>query len=180
MMAVRIDGGEPRQVFPGPEGFGKYQVVKPRPSPDGTRIAFISNRGGGTGWQTWVADLATGRATRAGTGCEPGWFPDGRRIFHVQESGMKGGTGIVMRDLPDGDPTPLQDGDEPRGHEYFPVVTRDGRWLLWSACLPGQHTQLDFESNYQIFARELPGGEPVRLTFDGWNNRWAKRIPAGP
>lgn len=175
-MAVRIDGGEPREVFPGTRAFSGA-VVKPRPSPDGRRIAFISNRGG-RGWQAWIADLKTGEPRHLGAGCEPGWFPDGRRVYCIRERGMKGGTGVVMRDADrDAELRPLHDGDEPFGKEYFPCVTPDGRWLLWSACRPGQHSHTDAASNYQIFARELPGGEPVRLTFDGWNNRWPRRLP---
>ncbi len=181
VMAVSLDGGEPRQVFPGPRGFGG-QVVKPRMSPDSRQVAFISNRGGGRGWQVWLADLATGEARQLGAGCEPGWFPDGARIVQVQEGGMRERTGIVARPAAGGEAAMLQDDDAPRGHEYFPVVTPDGRWLLWGACPPGRHNHLEPESNYQLFARALPDGEPVRLTFDGWSNRWAKRLPpaAGP
>lgn len=179
VMAVSVDGGEPRQMFPGPKGFGGFYVVKPRMGPDGRRLVFISNRGGARGWQVWVADLVSGELTHLGAGCEPAWYPDGRRIAHIRESGMRQGTGIVARDLADPAAAPvLADNDAPLGHEYFPTVTRDGEWLLWGACRPGQHEHLAFESNYQLFAKRLPDGPPVRLTFDGWNNRWPKKLPA--
>ncbi len=178
VMAVRLDGGEPREVFPGPNRGWRHHVVKPRVSPDGRRVSFISNRGSMIGWNAWTADLGTGEATRIGSGCQPGWFPDGRRVVHIVERGMKASTGIVARDLPAGPAAVLQDDGDPLGHEYFPTVTSDGRWLLWGACRPGQHDHLSPKSNYQLFARALPDGAAVRLTFDGWNNRWPKRIPA--
>ncbi len=177
IMAVQVDGGEPRRVYPDAKEYGKHEIVKPRISIDGTHAAFISNRGGLVGWQIWTADLASGKAVHAGAGCEPGWFPDGRRIFHIRERGMKAGTGVVLRSLPDGDPETLQDGDSPRGHEYFPSLTPDGKWLFWSACPDGRHEHTDPASNYQLFARRMPDGKPVRLTFDEWSNRWARRLP---
>jgi hypothetical protein len=45
---------------------------------------------------------------------------------------------------------------------------------LWGACRPGEHGH--FDSNYQIFIRDLNGGVPVRITFDEFNNRWPKQI----
>lgn len=176
VMAASLAGGEPRQVFPGSQGFDG-QVVKPRISPDGKRVTFISDCGGRSGWQVWTANLETGEARHLGAGCEPGWFPDGARIVHVQEQGMKERTGIVTRSAAGGEASMLMDGDAPRGHEYFPVITPDGRWLLWGACPPGRHDHLGLDSNYQLFARALPDGAPVRLTFDGASCRWVKRLP---
>lgn len=177
VMAVRLDGGEPREVFPGPKGFGRYQVVKPRISPDGRRVAFISNRGGMIGWNAWSADLDTAEATRMGPGCQPGWFPGARRVVHIIERGARGGTGIVARDLPGGETAVLHDAATPFGREYFPSVTPDGRWLLWGAYGAGPHDHLDPTAPCRLFARELPDGQPVRLTSDIWNNRWPKRLP---
>lgn len=177
VMAVDPAGGNEREVFPGPKGFGKYEIVKPRVSADGRRVVFVSNRGGGKSWNTWWSELDGSRADRVGTGCEPGWFPDGRRVTWVREREMKERVGVCVRPIDGGDFAPLQDDDAPRGHEYFPTVTPDGRWLLWGSCRPGEHAHTDGASNYQLFARELPDGKPVRLTFDGFNNRWAKRLP---
>lgn len=178
VMSVPIEGGEPREIFPGSAGFQGGAVVKPRISPDGSQIAFISNRGGRRGWQVWIADLRTGNATHLGAGCEPMWHPDGRHLIYIREGGMKQGTGIATRPVQKGEPQVLLDRDAPFGHEYFPAVTADGRWLLWGACRPGEHDHLSYKSNYQIFLRRLPDGTPIRITFDGWNNRWPKRVPA--
>lgn len=177
VMRVSLEGGEPQEVFPGPRGFGGYAVVKPRVSPDGRRIVFISNRGSRRGWQVWLADLESGAVRHLGAGCEPAWHPDGRRVVFIREGGMMQGTGIAIRAVDDGEPTVLLDLDAPLGHEYFPAITADGQWLMWGACRPGQHDHLAYESNYQIFIRRLPDGPPVRVTFDGWNNRWPKRLP---
>jgi len=91
---------------------------------------------------------------------------------------MKQGTGIAIRRVEEGEAETLLDQDVPLGHEYFPTITPDGEWLLWGACRPGQHDHLSYDSNYQIFLRRLPDGPVVRVTFDGWNNRWPKRLPA--
>ncbi len=178
VMAVRLDGGDPRQVFPGPKGFGRYQVVKPRISPDGRRVAFISNRGGMIGWNAWTADLAgAAEAARIGPGCQPGWFPGGQRVVHIIERAARGGTGIVARDLPGGEAAVLHDDAAPFGREYFPSVTPDGRWLLWGAYGAGPHDHLDPTAPCRLFARRLPEGPVVSLVADRFNNRWPKRIP---
>jgi Tol biopolymer transport system component len=114
-----------------------------------------------------------------GPGCEPGWMPDGRVVW-VSEDGGRERTGIFVSDANTGKIETLQDDDAPRGHEYFPTVTAEGRRLFWSACRPGQHAHTDFGSNYQIFSRRLPDGKPVRITFDGFNNRWPKLLNAAP
>ena len=175
IMAIGADGQGERQIFPvGRAPFGG-ETVKPRVSADGRFVVFTSNRGEHGGYNTWYADLETGKPVRVSLGCEPGWFPDGKRIAWVRESGGRERTGIFQFELAGGRVAELQDADAPRGHEYFPVVSRDGRFLTWGACRPGEHDHTD--SNYQLFVRALPDGRPVRLTFDGFDNRWAKLVP---
>src|SRR3954453_2683418 len=70
--------GPPRQLTRGPVRDGN-----PRWSPDGRRIAFTSNRGGGAP-QIWLLPLAGGdplqlTAPHHGAGT-PVWSPDGTRI----------------------------------------------------------------------------------------------------
>lgn len=178
VMGVAPDGSGERQVFPGAKGFGKYEVVKPRVSADGRRVVFVSNRGSSKSWNTWWSEIDGSKSDRIGPGCEPGWFPDGLRATWVCETDMKERVGICMRPTQGGEAAALQDADAPRGHEYFPTVTSDGRFLMWGACRPGEHTHTDPTSNYQLFGRALPDGKPVRLTFDEFNNRWPKRLPA--
>ncbi len=176
VMAVGLDGAGEREVFPAKSAWpGSVQIVKPRISADGGRVAFVSNRGQRGGWNTWIADLKTGESWHAAKGCEPGWTPDGRLTWVNEGDDTRERTGIFLYDPAAGKSVELQDADAPRGHEYFPTVTPDGAWLLWGACGPGEHEHVS--SNYQLFARRLSGGAPVRLTFDGFDNRWPKRLP---
>jgi Tol biopolymer transport system component len=176
VMAIGLGGGREREVFPcGHKDFVGHRVVKPRVSPDGTRVAFISSRGGG--WNTWIADLETGRAFHVGEGCEPVWFPDGRRLVWVKAKGVRQGSGLYVRDLENDTVEDVQDDGPPLGHEYFPSISGDGRFLLWAACPEGQHAHAT--SNYQIFVRDLVSGRVARLTTDTANNRWPKILPGG-
>jgi dipeptidyl aminopeptidase/acylaminoacyl peptidase len=75
---ISTGGGAPRQLT-----FGRDMNSSPRFSPDGTRLAFLSNRAGGPS-QLYVLALAGGEAApithlKAGAG-EPAWSPDGQSI----------------------------------------------------------------------------------------------------
>lgn len=175
VMAVNVDGTREREVFPGANReFDAYQIVKPRVSPDGRHVAFISDRKGA--WNSWFADVETQQAFHVHSGCEASWFSDGRRLVWVnQDDSVKERTGLFQFDIVTRQITALQDAGAPRGHEYFPCITADDRFLLWGACREREHSHTD--SNYQLFAKNLTGGESVRLMFDGFDNRWPKWMP---
>ncbi len=174
VMAVDADGSNEREVFPcSRKGFEKYKIVKPRVSPDGRWVAFISNKG--EGWNSWAVELENGKAVHVGDGCEPSWFPDSAHIIWIRERETKERTGIFRYDMSNDSKEVFHDSAAPWGHEYFSGISPDGRFLLWSACPPKQH---DHEtSNYQIFAKNLGNGKVARVTFDGYNNRWPKVLP---
>ncbi|MBI4641156.1 MAG: S9 family peptidase [Candidatus Tectomicrobia bacterium] len=74
---VPTEGGSPRRFT-----FGPKQDSSPRWSPDGRRLAFISDRSGQK--QIWVIEADGGEASRLtdlpqGV-AEPSWSPDGQRI----------------------------------------------------------------------------------------------------
>ena len=175
IMAVNIDGAGEREIFPaGSVDWGDYQIVKPRVSADGSRAVFISDRKGR--WNLWWADLRTGKAFHVSDGCEGGWFCDGRRIVWIKDRDVRERTGIFEYDIERRVSLEMQDADAPRGHEYFPTLVDGDAFLLWGACRPGEHDHLSAESNYQIYGKRLPDGPAVRLTFDGFNNRWPKLL----
>jgi dipeptidyl aminopeptidase/acylaminoacyl peptidase len=76
---VPVSGGAPRLLTPNTVGF---RDVEPTWSPDGTRVAFISDRNGFN--NLGVIDLATGEETMLLVEdvehSEPRWSPDGRWI----------------------------------------------------------------------------------------------------
>ncbi len=77
-----LDGGEPRALTGGPGSDSQ-----PRWSPDGSRLAFVSTRGGAP--QIWILPVAGGeahQATHLDTGASsPVWSPDGRTIYFVSD-----------------------------------------------------------------------------------------------
>ena len=102
-----------------PDGSGVRQVTtghgddrEPRFSPDGTKLAFSSDRAFNGSYDIWVVDVATGALTQwTNTGgvttppapatrvdeFEPSWSPDGTRIAFVVGVGANGTT-IESRD----------------------------------------------------------------------------------
>lgn len=105
----------------------------PRYSPDGTRIAFVSDRGGQS--NLWVMDadgsnprqVQTSRDTRV---TMPEWTADGEYIAVAQGGGIwmyhqDGGTGIEVVS---------SDG----GSAAWPSVSEDGRHMYYHVRTPGQ------------------------------------------
>jgi len=64
---------------------GEGDDREPAVSPDGTRVAFSSDRGGT--YDLWLLDLETGGLTQLtsalGNESEPAWMPDGAALVHV-------------------------------------------------------------------------------------------------
>lgn len=77
---VPTTGGEPR-----PLTSGAHRDSQPRWSPDGTRLAFLSDRDGAT--QLYLLELASGALTRLTDGAQPptgiSWSPDGRWLAYA-------------------------------------------------------------------------------------------------
>jgi dipeptidyl aminopeptidase/acylaminoacyl peptidase len=83
---VPASGGEPHQVTS-----GRYDEHSLAWSPDGTRLAFISNRSADPDANysddVWTVDVATGRERAVthspGTELQPAWSPDGHTIAYL-------------------------------------------------------------------------------------------------
>ncbi|MFI2645154.1 amidohydrolase family protein [Streptomyces sp. NPDC018610] len=103
LWTMRPDGGGLRRLTDGP--WDDRGVAW---SPDGTRLAFSSERGGdpvaGGAFGLWTLDVSDGRPTRLTGGdhedYDPAWFPDGRslvcvRAAHTPDGGDDGGLSLV-------------------------------------------------------------------------------------
>lgn len=171
IMMVDVEAGGPaRRLFPDAPRVGERQVVLPALSPDGSKLAFTTDRPGP--WHVVVVDLSSGEERLVGRGCEPFWALNGQAVLWVSSQHTHERTGIRALMLDEGRVLTVQDDDAPWGHEYFPWVDRDASRLLWSACPPGQHAHE--WSNYQVFLRRGLEALPERVTHDKFTNRWPK------
>lgn len=174
---VRVDlaTGAEAVIFPGPDSsFGSFAVVKPRVSPDGTRVLFTSDKGGR--WNSWCASLVDESFHHVVKGCEGTWYPDSMHAAWIKKSGPLGNVGIYrINVVTPGVIEVVQDGRSAFSHEYFPWITPDGRHLFFSACPGYEHSHID--ARYQLFVRTMATGVVTRLSFDGFTNRWARLRP---
>ncbi len=101
-------------------------------SPDGSRLAFLSDRAGSR--EVWICDAGGGNArqlTRLGGPCmsTPCWSPDGRRLaFSAADSG--GCFMIHVVEAEGGQPHRLPGAG---GHEIASLWSRDGQWIYFDA-----------------------------------------------
>lgn len=129
--------GEPRRLTQE----GPFVVVDPAWSPDGTRIAYATDRGGSL--DIWVLDAGSGSTTRItrapGAQLRPAWSPDGARIAYVDAFG-----GYVEQlhvvELESGVDRRIDAAGRSPG---YPVWMPDGRSVLVSTYI-GQSKTLDY------------------------------------
>ncbi len=126
----------------------------PQFSPDGKKIAFLSDRSGSL--EIWVCDMDGSRPfqlTSFGKGVvgPPRWSPDGKRLaFESSESTLDGHPEMYIVNLNEGRPQRLT--STPFGINN-PSWSHDGRWILYND-----------PTNLGIFKVPVTGGPPVQVT----------------
>jgi uncharacterized protein YjdB len=157
-------------------------------SPDRTRIAFSSNRGGS--YDLWVAD-ADGRNARRltadpGNEGEPAWTPDGTRLVYTMtpKAGMSQIASIRI-DGADGRVLTSQAGSNrapdvsPDGATVAFVSTRDGNPRIYAMALDGSgQRRFTKGSDRETNPSYLPNGDLIFVTEKGGGSR-VHRLPAG-
>ena len=134
-------------------------------SPDGTRIAFASNRSGAS--EIWVCD-AEGRGARMVTSFHgppawwPRWSPDGEQLAFFGRS--EGGPSAYIVPVQGGNPRLLVAG------AIWPSWSRNGRWVyyysdrsgrneIWKSLANGMGDPVQVTQNGGYAARESPDGK---------------------
>ena len=197
--------------IPGPGAKGTPESVisstrmdgSPSYTPDGTRIAFVSDRTGAI--SIWTDDSAGGHAvqlttSRGGTVGSPRWSPDGQWIaFDSTETGRThifviDGKGGAARQITNGTSTNVRPSWSRDGRWIYFGSNRTGSWEIWK-CRPdgsmavqltrngGREAYEDAECRYLYYAKAPPvrgiwrlllsGGEEEMVTGQGSQGRWA-------
>jgi eukaryotic-like serine/threonine-protein kinase len=143
-------------------------TFQPSISPDGTLIAFASDRSGNGNLDIWLRHLGGGEPIRLTQNeadeSEPSFSPDGSRIVFRSE---RDGGGVYVIPVLGGEPRLLgQNGRNPQ-------VSPDGRWIAYWV---GQ-TSSSFTG--EIFLIEAEGGSPRRLRADFATARNPVWLPGG-
>ncbi len=161
------DGGNLRRVTVNPAR-DKY----PAWSPDGKKIAFVSNRNQGY-IQIWVMDADGSNPVRLTDGlwdARPDWSPDGKRIvydFLLNPENPDVWTRVIFVMDADGKNNKRltnQDGASP---SWSP----DGRKIAFESSRSGRHSE--------IYVMEADGRNQKRLTYDFGDNRDPAWSPDG-
>ncbi|HEX2657930.1 MAG TPA: hypothetical protein VHU40_06645 [Polyangia bacterium] len=151
-------------------------MQQPEMSKDGAFIAITLR---GSKRETGLWDIKKKQWLRTGDGCQINWTPDGEEVYWVHPTG-NGGSRVLHVPIKDGkaaksdsdlDALTLIDIPGRRSHEYFPQLSRDGKWLVWAATQRGHDHDI---ADYEIYLWEVgtPAETAVRLTYHSGNDRW--------
>jgi len=126
----------------------------PHLSPDGSRIAFMSNRSGDT--RAWICNSdgrACSQVITEGLASTPRWSPDGSQIAFG--SVATGNADISVVNAGGGTPRQVVSG---ASTDLATGWSADGRWLYFMSDRTGE---------YQIWKANVQSGELVQLTEGG-------------
>uniref|UniRef100_Q01RH0 Transcriptional regulatory protein-like protein n=1 Tax=Solibacter usitatus (strain Ellin6076) TaxID=234267 RepID=Q01RH0_SOLUE len=126
----------------------------PQYSPDGTKVAFVSDRAGSLDlWVTNADGSSPFQLTSQGAQSTPRWSPDGRRIAFA--SFANSNENIFVIDAEGGATKPITTG--PANHNS-PCWSSDGRWIYFTSNRTGKA---------EIWRAPAEGGSESQMTHQG-------------
>jgi imidazolonepropionase-like amidohydrolase/Tol biopolymer transport system component len=151
---VPLDGGEARELT-----HGAAWDMQPRFSPDGSRLAFTSDRGGGD--NLWVLPLDGGAPTpvtreKVRLVNSPAWSPDGRFLVgrkHFTSRRSLGSGELWLYHLTGGEGVQLTEKPNEQKDVGEPAFSPDGRYVYFSQDVtPGATFEYNKDPNGEIYA----------------------------
>ena len=139
---------------------------------DGNFIAITLR---GSKRETGIWNLAKKTWTQTGLGCQINWTPDGSDDLLGEPDGQRRQR-VFHMPIADGKPpkerrratrSRFMDMPGRRSHEYFPQLSRDGKWLVWGITQRGHDHDI---ADYEIYLWEV--GTPPET-------RGAAHVPLG-
>jgi len=126
----------------------------PQPSPDGKKLAFMSDRSGGL--EIWTSNLDGSelvKVTNMGNCGSPRWSPDSRWIAF--DSIQKGHPGVYVVSAEGGQSFPkgVSDADE-----MVPSWSQDGKWIYFASNRSGET---------QVWKMSMDDGRGIQVTQHG-------------
>jgi imidazolonepropionase-like amidohydrolase/Tol biopolymer transport system component len=159
-----VDGGAAQRLTSGP-AFD----VQPRFSPDGSHLAFTSDRDGNN--NIWILEVQTGELRQITEEAErdvnsPAWHPDGDYIFvrkHFVEQRSLGAGEVWMYHVGGGKGLQVTEKNGWQKDAGEPALSPDGRHLYYSKDVtPGQTFEYNkdpYAGIYSVICRDLETGE---------------------
>ena len=166
LYVLPIAGGEAKALTS-----GMAWDEQPRFSPDGRRIAFTSDRGGGD--NLWVVDRDGSRPRQVTKETfrllnSPAWSPDGQYLAarkHFTSTRSAGAGEIWLYHWTGGEGVQMTKRRTEQKDEGEPAFSPDGRYLYWSMdATPGTRFEYNKDANTAIYAIQRLDRESGEIT----------------
>ena len=174
------DGGNQLNLTNHPDG-----DVSPAWSPDGQRIAFMSDRDGrvdirhSPNYEIYVMDADGGNQLNLTNDPHddrsPSWSPDGQRIAFESDRDAGGNHHNIEIYVMDADGENQERLTNNLTEDQYPSWSPDGQRIAFSARRDG-HFENELGITYEIYMMDADGGNEQRLTENrnnDWNPSWS-------
>src|SRR5215475_7909799 len=161
LYTMPITGGKATAITSGLE----YDA-QPRFSPDGKRIAFVSDRSGGD--NVWLMSLDKKDTVQLTKGNDnlyvsPEWTPDGEYVVASKSGGLGGVARLWMYNVEGGTGVQLAQGMNPQQKMMGAAFGKDGRYL-WYAARQGDWQYNAVGPQYELYIYDRENGKVSQMS----------------